>query len=344
MRIEKLLSELGTKEIDRVLRELKAILQAVERLGGAGAGGAGRSAVADLWKGLPNLAKVGVVAGGAVLALRKLGEAASRAADQFVNFSRLKNALGSSGGTTAFLQLLGGTLGVDMAALAMRSLEATRSGLGAAAAARAGLSPQFELGTAVDRGRRIEILLEEMKRIAQTQGERAALGFARQAGIEEAFDFVKLQKETLATMRQQARLEAQMFSPERLRQAYAYNAQLATFNRQWERLVATIGTGVLPIANFLLKVAGAIFTPVVKGTYDFSGGRSGQDAARAAQNANTEAVRQLALEIRRLQGVYGGGARARSAIPAAFGPGFGFFLQDNLRAHTVKLGAYALAM
>jgi hypothetical protein len=329
------------------LRNIASILRSQTGIGSGGGGGGaalgGGASFGATWQRLSSLAHVSTIIDAVLRAFDKLAHAATEVAGHLAGFSQVRNALGSSGGTTALLGLLGGTLGVDMAAVAMRSLEATRSGLGAAAGARAGLAPQFDIGTFADRGRRVEILLEEMVRINKSQGAGAARAFAQQAGIGEAFDYLQISKATLDALRARAKIEEEMYSPERIRLAYEYNAKLALVHSQWSKFVASLGGAFLPRVNKILDFWNQ---PVAHPLFPNSGddpGRSTQPA-RAAMNAQTEATKQNTMELRRLQGVYGGGARARSAIPAAFGPGYGFFIQDNLRAHTIKLGAYAIQM
>lgn len=336
--------EIDISGVDRATRGLGALATAAGGvLGGGGGGGAAgvgglmaRSGMGmGLLKMLPMIGKV--IAGLGALAL-----AAHRAADMMTEFSKMRNSLGSSTAQTAFLRNVGGALGVDMGAMAMRAQSASQSGMGAAAAARAGLSPAFDIGTAVDRGSRLEQLLEHGRKLAE-QNEKAALAFFRNLDIEEAFDYTKLQKDTLEMMRKEAELSKQMYSPERINAAYAYNAQLGRIQRKWEMFTTGLGHRMMnnfsKVLDWLEKPAP---DPGMMGLGLRGAGAAG--SAKSAQAANTAALNANTMEIRRLQGLYGGGSRARSAIPAAFGPGFGFFLQDALRANTMKLGAYSISM
>jgi hypothetical protein len=256
------------------------------------------------------------------------------------NFADQQIGLGSSAGDTGFLRVLGSAMGFNPASLARGAYQSSLSGMGLIGNLRAGNPIQYDTLQPVDYGKRLINLIEELVRIEEKQGHDAARLFARQTDIEEALKITLLspahQQEYLRMLRRQT----DAGGPFAKAQA-EFDFAKAKFLDQVQQKGAPIGTlGFNALAQLVRNLFNFGTPELPQGTTRVSkGGASG------SLNANTQAVNDLADELRRTrEGIFGGGRRARSAMPGAFGIGWGGFLPDALRSQTVRLGAYSISM
>lgn len=252
-------------------------------------------------------------------------------AEAMRDFQNLSGVLGSSNETTSSLSLLGSAIGVsDIRGAAEALHRATISGgLGTATAARYGLEIRpNEIGGATDRGMMLIRALEGLRETRRTRGDSAALADARNLDLDDWIGLVRIQDELFEKIKAQAIAQAEMYTPERIAAATAFNTEMAILASSFESLKLTL----TPVVAYLNSWVQAI-TKIIRfaTTGEWTNGpaqRTLPDAMKSLQSAvqeNTSTLRQTA-------GMWGGGARFRGAIPAAFGPGRGHQIDDNLRA------------
>ena len=338
---EKLTLDLEVRGVAAAMQSLGAVSSAVA---GIGAGGG----ISGIGGGLAAATRLGAFTsalGVAAVAVSALAVATKGAAEALANFGRLQTGLGATTAETALLRVIGGALGIsDIRGMAGRMQTALSSGLGAAMAARLGVGPQVELGQGINLGQIAVRVIEDI-RAARTQEE--ALGRARIAGVEELAEVWSMTRHEYEQMREEARELSRSFTPQRIREAREFNQELDRFSRNIERIKIGAASAVLPGANRFLEDLRAESQggDRLKNRTDWL-----QENARAAKaqnhslEKNTDAANRLADELRQTNGIFGGGGRARAAIPAQFGPGGGFALSKALRSHAVRLGAHAISM
>jgi hypothetical protein len=251
-----------------------------------------------------------------------------RAINQLDAVTRLQNVLGSGANQAAGLQTLGTALGFAPGSLAASAYEATLSGIGAGRAAQAGLAPEYNIAYPVNYGERTVRLLEEMIRIFRRSGRDEALLFARQTGIDAAF-----QINYMSSYLQNRLLRQSLAGPsdfEKRASAEFHGASdLARMTMQ--RWTQQIASPFMFGAAAFLKALSYVFRPF--GTQD----------KHSSMDANTQAIKENTMAIRnQTEGIFGGGIRARTAIPGAMGFGNGFWLQKNYRFLYGRLGTFAV--
>lgn len=332
---ERLTLELVTSGADVAANRLGSLASAVEALGGGG-GTLGQAGAAIGVIG--RLGRFGTVLGIAAAAVAGLAGAAKKAADTLTAFGFTGRELGSSNAETALLRALGGAVGIgDVRGLASRVRSGIGSGLGAAQAARIGIGPQFDLNRGVNEGR---ILLKVIEDIRATRTEEEALAKARNYGAEELVRFRHISRQTFEALVRDAEEWQASFTPEAVDRAVQFNIQLDRVSRKWDQFVTSLGLTFLPIVEKVLDLLNRSGGPGV--VLDQSNQKA--DANTKATAANTKATEALIDELRVTNGIFGGGSRARSAIPRAFGPGGGHALAGAMRAHAIRLGAYSVSL
>ena len=261
--------------------------------------------------------------------------------DVIRDFASLRDQLGSSGGTAGSLSLLGGALGVsDIRGAAEALHRATLSGLGAATASRYGIPiiPQ-EIGMGTDRGAMLIQALEGLRATAQGPGGvRAALADARNLNLEDWIGVVHLMDDQFQKIKQEALATADIYSPERIAQATMLNFEMARLNRAVTDLGVVLGSLVIPaVADAASGLAD--WVRGLTGQNTKSGGTAPHTRLGTSMDGLRQAVEQNTNTLRGIPGFYGGGMRARNALPPAFGIGTGQEIQRNLRSLSKALGS-----
>lgn len=256
-------------------------------------------------------------------------------AEAMRDFQNLSGVLGSSAGTTSSLSLMGGALGVsDIRGAAEALHRATLAGgLSTATASRYGLEMRpNEIGNATDRGAMLLQAIEGLRDTMRTRGRGQALSDARNLNLEDWFGLVEINDQLFQRMKAQAEVSAQLYSPERLAQAMMFNSQLAMMNQSFKDMSMAWGTLLMPYLEAWAKT----FEEIAKFGIRLAGGTTDGPASNNSLGQSMESLKSAVQEnssaLRQTAGMWGGGPRFRSAIPAAFGPGRGHQIDDNLRA------------
>lgn len=313
--------------------------KAASVLGGASGGGPGGGGFfGSLLSSVATLNPAMLAAAGAMAAV---SGAANKVADTLQELSQTRFGLGSSGATSALAKLLGEAVGVgDIAGLGASLQQAGLKGLGLAVASSFGISPQpIELGSAVDRGEIIMKVIEGLRRTRETEGLSAAIGKARTlgGGAESLLPFTEPGAgAVLNQVRELARLQAKLYSPENvvagLRMNVAMAETKAHFTQMALLLTGPINVGLKAINAYL--GTGAAFGLGGLALKLAGGGKAPMDANTEALNRNSAALEAWGA------GAFGGGSRLRGAIPGAFGVEAG--RGDQLDKY-LRMGAFALA-
>jgi hypothetical protein len=321
----------GNNPIDRqinaqilgTLQDIASVLRTGGRGGGGGGGGGGSiigGAVAlggggggDLLAGLSRLTAILATLKLAEQALKSLADGAKAAAANLSEFANQQFGLASSAGTTAIARTLGRALGVgDVAALGAQIHAGTLSPFGIGVAGRYGIPYRpYEIGGATDRGEMLMKVIEGLRATARSAGMNQAIGEARTIGAESLLPATLLSDKTLQGLREHARLMETIFGPERLAAAVEFQVSMAKLEDTFDATKTLLLAGLIPIIE-------AVNQKLLHGLQILAGiGGASRSQIEAALNSH---ARELALntrELQKLNGIYGGGAGARAAMPAA---------------------------
>jgi hypothetical protein len=331
--------ELSIGGVDQAVRSIQSVSAVVDKLGiGGGAAGGGFD-ISQFARAAAIASVVTVV----IAALRKLGEAVAAAVSRIGDFGGLQATLGSTSTQTAFLRVIGSAFGVDVGGAASGVRQAVRSGLGAAAGVGFGVQPgQLDIGTAVNEGEMLLKVLKGIRQKFQSGDQGGALADARNLKVDKLFEFVYLTNEQIEQLNREAARTGGVFDQQQIAKAAQFKFELARVKEGFADLGATLGLVFLP---FLRKVFEFLKKETTNPTGPggiFGTNRSPQVQMSQALQGNTAALNSNTAELRAMSGIYGGGPRLRSAIPAAFGPGGGFLVPDSIRSSALRAGAFAL--
>jgi hypothetical protein len=293
----------------------------------------------------------------AATALRGFVGAIHAAAEALSEFGHARERLGGTTGETALLKALGGVAGVsDIAGAGRRLHESTLSGMGTAAAAQLGLPIRpLEIGSATDEAQLLIKALEGLSRVYKSD-PAAARALIRNLHMEEWIDVIRLWDEVGERMKRNAEATAGAFSETNTDNATRFKAAMNEVGLAWQNLTTMLSAYFIPKITemmhilsliiqhpFAFAATSAAFGPLAA-IHMLEAKELAERSAKAqhenirALNQNTETVRDLA------NGLFGGGRRARTAIPGGFGPGAGAYLSEVLHSHAVRLGAYSVSL
>jgi hypothetical protein len=297
---------------------------------------------------LPLLGKFAGPIGIAAAALTTLAQITNQASE---NLREFRNAMLTGGGSateTALSRALGDSNG-ELAREFARTISS--GGIAASYAARAGISdPGGELFGDVNKTKNLLKWAEALRKMSQVDAIRAA----RATGTEELLKTRDISKRAFEQLKQTAILQAQVNSPDKVRAAANFNAQLDRAKMNFESVTNIIGshfmkaaTPILQLVNGIaeagIKIANSPLGKVLMNILNPLAGALGavNDAMNPpekenATKQNTEALRELAQVLR--NGVYGGGERARSAIPRQWSG----YNSDAWAREAMNLGAFTL--
>jgi hypothetical protein len=271
-------------------------------------------------------------AGKAALALRAISEVATdlynlhgQGAQQTMNFGYMANALNSSGSTTALLQGLGQAQGVDMQSLAHAvRMQALDGGMGTVAAGKLGypITPQQ---IPMDEGQALADLIRRLQEEYRTNPDAARFD-ARNLN-EALLKWAPMSPGEMQAAQDQGNRRGKYFGPQQQQEAADEAMQRAIRQKNWEDIIH----GRLSPGELWDR------------TIHQGGGSQRMDKQNDHLKKNTQALQDNTEQISKLNGIYGGGARMRSAIPRSF-QGRGDQLDAILQGEKAKFGAFAVTV
>jgi hypothetical protein len=298
------------------------------------------------------LAAFAGIVGGTVYAVRRLGDAVNEATENLRGFARLQANLAGTIQETAAARLLGRVGGFDAGALGERIHQASLHGVGLIAAQQLGLEYRpMEIGTATDRAQMLLRAVEGLQKMMRDPryGMAGAQLAARRLGVEELIPMAQaFGPREMAQLKALQEEQAKLYTPERVIQAERFRLQVERLGATFETFKQRAVQPMLPLLGKLTEAASLyvrahpMFHLVTLLDRLFSPHGRGNTPI----DQNTQALRENTLSVRDLaQGMFGGGPRARTALPGAFGgAGGGFFLSDALKSGALKFGAYSVGL
>lgn len=266
---------------------------------------------------------------GSVGALTALTAAAIGAAQRL---NQIGAGMAQTGGTAGQIGALGGifgALGLDQAGVAgvARQLreQVAAGGLGTAAGAALGLRPQpIGVGTPPNEARMLLDAIGALRRMSDSQ---ARLTAERLPALAPFLSLRFASEEQMIRIRQMAEQMDRLATPEALGRAMEFNLQMQQLRMTFDQLVVRLGGSFLPVLNVILAHAN-----MLAGQVAALGGRgeTPMEANTRALDANTQQIEVMN------KGIYGGGRRARRAIPG----GIGDALDARFRQEAAVLGAF----
>lgn len=252
------------------------------------------------------------------LALKALTEAAASAANDF------RNTQITSGGTvreTGILRGLGYATDTDAGALS-RQL-ADRLSHDSAAAGFGHMAGIHDSGGAYSDLDKAKNLIRAMDFIHYTKDDATAKRFARVEGLEPLLKLRGVDDKKFEEFKKSSGALGDSFDPKTIGN---YNLEMAKFNLELDHLKLSLGEYLLPLATEFIgnvaKAVDAINTGIdrFEKWYRRITGQpedTRQDQRKRTEEDHASAMREHSAALR--NGVYGGGQRARNAIPEGWG-------------------------
>jgi hypothetical protein len=290
---------------------------------GAGAV-SGLSALTSALSKMPAPAVAAVTAIGAVgTALTAFVALAQNGAHALQEFGSLQGRLASSGQDTAFLQLAGQFTGQNAGSTASSLRQGAYSGLGAMALGQigVGLPPPIDVGGAFDEGAYLKKVLKATEQTYEQDPSRA-LAALRNLHLQGWEPFIMAGKEGIAMLEQEAKIRAEINTPEHIAAALKFNlaidmlkAKFVDFAAMIFKLIPGFGPGSSQLAH--------------------------------VQDEHTKAMEQHSAALnatfgQRQFGLAGGGPGFRSAIPGGYQSSVE--AGRSLKSDAARWGAYSVAM
>jgi hypothetical protein len=330
----------GLMNLIGTIAQVSALLAALRTGAAAGVPGAAQ-AIGPLQGGL-SLLKFNLAVSAAVFVLSKLNDVVSKAAERLLAFSTTTVLLGSSGAVAGRLEAMGRAFGFDAASAARRLQQASLTPVGAGMLSQLGQGPMFQFGNEINRGQALTRILTKLSDML-TQGEGARVrGILQTLGWEDLYNVILALQDpkTRETFDEIGKMRERLNTPEAQARAGRYSVELQKLSATWEVIVQSMGQRFLPLWNTFLR-------GIDIKLHEWFGWllpKGGADANKQAMDAQTKAMMENTEELRRTNGIRGGGRRAGTAIPGAFGPGMGWALNQSWSAANQKLGAFSISM
>ncbi|MBA2689226.1 MAG: hypothetical protein H0U63_00295 [Burkholderiales bacterium] len=288
-----------------------------------------------------------------------MGQAAKQAADNINDFRAAQLTSGGTGAQTAQLRSIGGVTGVDMNQMAREfSRTISTDGIAAGIAGRAGIyDPGGELFGDNNKAKNLLEWADKLAEMSQSERTRAA----RLTKMEPLLKYADMSQKVRDQMKNDSLQSESIMTPEAVRNAANFNGQLIRLNTAFSDLATILGKEILPVLttgieavtwavrgfndalqkpplSWLAKmVIGGAVGGAQAGAQMAGGKPAGvKDPQVAASEANTDALRQLSQLLK--NGMYGGGERARGAVPGAW-KGMN---QGEWQGQAMNLGAFTL--
>ncbi len=314
--------------------------------GAAPTAGGGAAAGVMVAEALLPVALAATAAAGSIKMMDAAVEAATR------ELRQLRQAVAMSGGTTGEVSRLAGMGIPDIPgqSAALRERLATDP-MAMAAGQRVGIGYQMPrpFGTANE----AELLLKALEGLRQIRDAEEQLRVARALGLEGMIDQIRVSDDVWQAMKADAALRAQIANPAYQQAARDFDAELRRLQTNFKSLEMVVGQPVIALAadalavfNDGMRTAAAVIKPVSDLATKYRMEIVGvmvpivgfvdklSDLARSlgwlkdldkkeeerrqeqALRENNERLRELSRAIEK--GIWGGGARARSAMPAGW--------------------------
>lgn len=342
--------------VSDTLQRLSSTVKKITSGASGGAGGGGIPGLSMIGNALetfgPELLAVAEFAAPVVVACKALKEGfdamnavAAETARQITEFRQSMITSGGTAAETAQLNGLGRMAGIsDMAGLARSLSEKLQdNNVGSAAGANVGI---HDYGNALsgpsDKAQNLIKAIDYImdKSVSYQEAARTA----RALDLEAFLPLRDLSEQTKANFKETERLAAAAQTPELQRQTAEYNAALARVGMEFDTFKLKLGERFLPIVTSLID-SGANALHRLTDLFDRLSAwwdrlmGAPHKALQEQQDAikdHSAAMRDHAQALR--SGIYGGGQRARGAMPSAWGGAN----SPNWTGQTANLGAFAL--
>lgn len=297
------------------------------------------------------LGPAGVAISGVVAALALLTEAASHAAKTVSEFATVRMTTGATGASMAIAKAIASSMGMnlpDMAEMA-QSFQGKVSSDPVAMA----FSGMRDLPGAFGQVDRMRLFNRAVDKLLKFGSDMQALKFARATGLEGMLPFRALMKNPInrAEFGADRALTSKIFTPGFQQDAMQFQFQLHRFIESIQELLAVISRPVMRMFTAALELATTAIKAFTSGLviiFDFLrqfaffrnllGPNSEEKKKNDALRENTDAMQSMTATMK---GIFGGGERARGAIPRGLLGSMPYQQNEALR-QGLRLGAFAL--
>ena len=299
----------------------------------------------------------------AAAAIKMMADVAMAAAESLTKFRDSMITSGGNAGEVGRLNAIGGAAGInDMAGLSREVADRlATNGQAAAFGTQAGVHDFGGAYSSLDKAKNLEKMIDHIVNIPHTMaGNAEAARFARVTGLESAMKLRDISKETYENLKKVGMANAAAHSESAIKGAAEFNAEMSMLSTNFDTLVTTLGGSFLPVFtdaiamfNDILPVITSFvnrFKPLIdllmmatpegflaaihRAIVAFQKITGGNTDENAARDRHTEAMNAHASALR--SGTFGGGERARGAVPSAWGG----MNAKNWSGEAAKLGAF----
>jgi hypothetical protein len=275
---------------------------------------------------------MGAAAGVAAAAIVGMAMAAKQARDYLTGLAGARNIAGGSFGSAAAATRIGAAVGLtggQVGQMARSTIESiAQGGTAATYAMQYGVRAVPGMG---DPSNKMDRFIRLVQGIANDPNEERARRAAQSLGIEEMLSLRDLTPETRAKVFKNMR---QVATKEDAQAAAEFNAQLGLVGDSFQRIAQKLGTPVLRIAAAgLERIANAldwmaenaravqafVFGPIMQ-LVELLTGRKADTSSnkRNPIDENTDALNENTRALNGIRETFGGGDRARNAVPGAW--------------------------
>lgn len=278
---------------------------------------------------LPIFMRLNPVVSLATLTIGAMATAAKQAADGLNAFRAAQLTTAGTGEQTALLK----ALGIDPASARNFGQKIAHDPMASGFAARMGIyNPGGEIFGNINVATNFIQAIEELRKMPRADAIRAA----RVMGTEEALRYLDVSRETWSQLKKDAEQTARIRNPQQMKSAAEFEVQMLRLNSAFDDLKIQLGVGVIPLISEGTRIlANSIrWLNEVLGIDDKMTRRKNPQVD--ALDRNTASLRELGTILK--NGTYGGGDRARGAVPA----GWTGMWYDKWSRNAIGLGAFEL--
>ncbi len=246
----------------------KGILSAFKQ---GGMGGVGSLLGSGSAMGTAGVAMIGgtvALIAAAVAGVTLLGMAANKAADRLNEFARGQLTTGGTVGQQSVLGRYGGAIGMSesqISGLADSLQNAVQSGFGMAYAQQGGFyNAPGQFGSA-NQAQFLIKAVEYLRSIDQNMGREEAIRRSRALGISAALPMLNVSNRQMAMARQDANIQAQVFTPQQQRNAADFSASLERMSTAFENLFQSVFQPMMPLFTGIANATATFINGLTQG-------------------------------------------------------------------------------
>lgn len=279
---------------------------------------------------------------GIVAAITALVSVATAAAEAIRHFRNDQLVSGATAGEAGRLRAFGDTIGVDNMGQMARQLadSLSHNDMAAAAGNRIGI---HDIGnpyaTDLDKAKNLEKVIDYIT--AATTSDAQARRFAIQTGTEELLRLRDVSRPLVDALKIQGTASGYINDNTAANDAADFWGSVSLLKSAFGDFISAVGQYILPGLTVIITAIAAVIeglAAILKALWNFFTLKwlfGGNDEERKSRDRHTDAMEEHARVLK--AGIYGGGERARGAVPGAFSGN-----NPSMRLNPATMGSFGL--